>query len=69
MSSSTTFEHLLQRFASRPAVRTAEVALQPLMQELISGGFADLPLPGQGRTLDRWRTLAAVAGSDLALAK
>jgi hypothetical protein len=69
MSSSATFEHLLQRFASRPAVRTAEVALQPLMQELISGGFADLPLPGQGRTLDRWRTLAAVAGSDLALTK
>jgi alkylation response protein AidB-like acyl-CoA dehydrogenase len=26
-------------------------------------------LPGQGRTLDRWRTLAAVAGSDLALTK
>lgn len=33
------------------------------------GGDDDLPLPGHGRTLDRWRTLAAVAAHDLSLVK
>src|SRR5690606_10277938 len=28
-----------------------------------------LPLPGQGHTLQRWQTLARIAGCDLALAK
>ncbi|MBV6822091.1 acyl-CoA dehydrogenase [Pseudomonas sp. PD9R] len=69
MNSSATFETLLEAFASRPADRTAQGALQSLMHALISGGYARLPMPGQGRTLDRWRALAAVAGSDLALTK
>jgi alkylation response protein AidB-like acyl-CoA dehydrogenase len=69
MSNALTLERLLQRFACRPATSSADAALQPLMQQLVSDGFTDLPLPGQGRTLDRWRTLAAVSASDLALAK
>lgn len=36
---------------------------------LIGDGRADLPLPGKGATLDRWRALAHVAGQDLALVK
>lgn len=35
----------------------------------ISQGLADLPLPAQGRTLARWRTLARVAAQDLSLLK
>lgn len=69
MSNATTLESLLQPFACRPAIRSADAALQPVMQQLIRAGFTDLPMPGQGRTLDRWRTLAAVSASDLALAK
>lgn len=69
MSNAATLENLLQSFACRPALGTADAALQPLMQQLVRAGFTELPLPGQGRTLDRWRTLAAVSASDLALAK
>jgi alkylation response protein AidB-like acyl-CoA dehydrogenase len=69
MSNAATLESLLRPFACRPAISTADAALQPLMQQLIRAGFADLPLPGQGRTLERWRTLAAVSASDLRLAK
>ena len=29
----------------------------------------ELPLPGCGQTLDRWRALAALGGEDLCLAK
>jgi hypothetical protein len=32
-------------------------------------GFDDLPLPGRGRTLERWRGLAAAAERDLSTAK
>jgi alkylation response protein AidB-like acyl-CoA dehydrogenase len=39
------------------------------LSELVEGGFDRLPLPGQGRTLDRWRLLAAVAERDLGLVK
>ena len=40
-----------------------------LLSALARDGLADLPLPGAGATLERWRALAAVAGHDLALAK
>ncbi|MGV8918446.1 MAG: acyl-CoA dehydrogenase [Pseudomonas sp.] len=60
---------LLHTFATRPSLRTRESALQQVMENLISSGFADLPLPGQGHTLVRWRRLAQVAGCDLGLAK
>ncbi len=39
------------------------------LRSLIQEGHADLPLPGAGRTLERWRLLAAVAAHDLALVK
>ncbi|WP_431046431.1 acyl-CoA dehydrogenase [Roseateles sp. L2-2] len=36
---------------------------------MIDTGRSDLPLPGSGRTLDRWSALAAVAAQDLSLVK
>jgi alkylation response protein AidB-like acyl-CoA dehydrogenase len=39
------------------------------LRELIRRGLDQLPLPGSGRTLERWRALAAVAEHDLSLAK
>jgi hypothetical protein len=39
------------------------------LRELIHQGLDQLPLPGSGRTLERWRALAAVAEHDLSLAK
>ncbi|CAB3788968.1 acyl-CoA dehydrogenase family protein [Pararobbsia alpina] len=36
---------------------------------LVDGGLDRLPLPGKGRTLDRWRLLATVAEHDLGLVK
>lgn len=37
--------------------------------ELVRAGYGQLPLPGSGGTLLRWRALAAVAAADLGLAK
>ncbi len=48
--------------------RTVEV-LGDAMRCLMAEGLADLPLPGSGRTLERWRALAAVGAIDLSLAK
>ena len=53
MSNAATLENLLQSFACRPAIGTADAALQPLMQQLIRAGLTELPQPGQGRTLER----------------
>jgi hypothetical protein len=39
------------------------------LQDLIRQGLDQLPLPGGGQTLARWRALAAVAEHDLSLAK
>jgi hypothetical protein len=39
------------------------------LRELINQGLDQLPLPGSGLTLQRWRALAAVAQHDLSLAK
>lgn len=36
---------------------------------LIRGGLDDLPMPGSGQTLERWRALAAVGRFDLSLTK
>lgn len=38
-------------------------------RRLIGAGLDGLPAPGSGRTLERWRALAAVGATDLALAK
>ena len=40
-----------------------------LLRSLARDGLADLPRPGAGATLERWRALAAMAGQDLALVK
>ena len=39
------------------------------LRDLVSQRLDQLPLPGSGHTLDRWRALAAVAEHDLSLAK
>ncbi|MBA2409045.1 MAG: acyl-CoA dehydrogenase [Gammaproteobacteria bacterium] len=39
------------------------------LQALIDANLDRLPLPGQGQTLTRWRSLAQVAGYDLSLVK
>ncbi|RZI56996.1 MAG: acyl-CoA dehydrogenase [Rubrivivax sp.] len=46
---------------------TAQASLQ--LRALIDTGQAELPLPGDGRTLARWSALAAVAARDLSLVK
>nr|WP_312990150.1 acyl-CoA dehydrogenase [Comamonas koreensis] len=39
------------------------------LRDLVAQGLDQLPLPGQGQTLARWRALAAVAASNLSLVK
>jgi alkylation response protein AidB-like acyl-CoA dehydrogenase len=39
------------------------------LEALVHAGVDRLPLPGSGRTLERWQALAAVAEHDLSLAK
>ncbi|WPB55756.1 acyl-CoA dehydrogenase family protein [Xylophilus sp. GOD-11R] len=39
------------------------------LSRLLDAHLDELPLPGAGRTLDRWRWLAAVAACDLSLVK
>jgi hypothetical protein len=69
LQSAETLDSLLQSFTSRPLPLTLDEHLQQLMRKMVGAGLAALPLPGSGRTLERWRVLARVAGSDLALAK
>ncbi|CAB3723933.1 hypothetical protein LMG24238_05132 [Paraburkholderia sediminicola] len=60
------FLHDAQFDASDPA------ALGDVLRALIRRGYDRLPfapLPGHGQTLERWRTLAAVAACDLGLVK
>ena len=40
-----------------------------VLRALIRQGLDQLPAPGSGNTLERWRALAVVAGHDLSLAK
>lgn len=40
-----------------------------VLQALVDADLANLPLPGRGATLQRWRMLSAVAAHDLSLAK
>jgi alkylation response protein AidB-like acyl-CoA dehydrogenase len=44
-------------------------ALAAALRSLQEAGWGELPLPGSGRTLERWRALAAVGGHDLGLCK
>jgi alkylation response protein AidB-like acyl-CoA dehydrogenase len=45
------------------------LALGTMLAQLVERGYDRLPLPGSGRTLLRWRALAAVAACDLGLVK
>lgn len=62
-------DHLLRRFSGRPRAIDLDTLLLELLHALQADHLDLLPLPGQGRTLDRWRALARVAGCDLSLAK
>lgn len=46
-----------------------EQAVARKLHELIDTGIANLPSPGSGQTLQRWRALAGVGAQDLSLAK
>jgi len=64
-----TLDSLLRTFSERPQALNLDTKLAELMQALLADHLDLLPLPGQGHTLQRWQTLARVAGCDLALAK
>lgn len=53
--------------ANLPAARVDE--LGACLQRIVDAELDNLPLPGRGRTCDRWRTLSAVAAHDLGLVK
>ncbi|MGF6593816.1 acyl-CoA dehydrogenase [Pseudomonas sp. 2835] len=62
-------QELLQAFARRPQALNLDRQLQRCLEQCRETGLDQLPLPGHGRTLQRWQVLAEVAGADLALAK
>jgi alkylation response protein AidB-like acyl-CoA dehydrogenase len=62
-------ESLLADFAHRDNPHVPDAPLRHAMQRCLGSGLDQLPLPGSGRTLERWRQLATVAGIDLALLK
>ena len=62
-------EAFLAALADLPRPFSRVEDLGRAMQLLRAARLDDLPLPGGGRTLDRWRGLAAVGGCDLSLAK
>lgn len=49
--------------------RASHASVADRFRHLIDAGADDLPLPGHGETLERWRALAAVAQEDLSLVK
>ncbi|WP_136475819.1 acyl-CoA dehydrogenase family protein [Pseudomonas sp. DG56-2] len=59
----------LQQFAQRPLALSIDRQLQHCLQQCRENALDQLPLPGHGRTLQRWQVLAQVAGADLSLAK
>lgn len=59
----------LLEFSARPISLRLDAHLQEIMRVCLESGLAELPFPGEGKTLDRWRTLARIGGTDLALAK
>ncbi|WP_425928413.1 acyl-CoA dehydrogenase [Pseudomonas sp. NyZ201] len=60
---------LLRSFTQRPQALHLDTQLPLVMQSLQQDHLDLLPLPGQGHTLQRWQTLARIAGCDLSLAK
>ncbi|MBC3459068.1 acyl-CoA/acyl-ACP dehydrogenase [Pseudomonas mosselii] len=69
MMEPTPFDQLLHRLSTRAQPLELEPLLPELLQALQREHLDLLPLPGQGRTLERWRALARVAACDLSLAK
>lgn len=59
----------LQQFAIRPQALNIDRQLQRCLEQCRESGLDQLPLPGHGRTLQRWQVLAQIAGVDLSLAK
>jgi alkylation response protein AidB-like acyl-CoA dehydrogenase len=59
----------LLQFAQRPQALNIDRQLQRCLEQCRESGLDQLPLPGHGRTLQRWQVLAQVAGVDLALVK
>lgn len=66
---STRLAALLDVIAKRPQPLRHDAELQVAMRVCLEQGLDQLPMPGGGATLERWRALACVAGQDLALAK
>lgn len=62
-------DRLLRTFTERPQALNLDSQLAQIMRALQADHLDVLPLPGQGHTLQRWQTLARIAGCDLALAK
>ncbi|OWQ33865.1 acyl-CoA dehydrogenase [Pseudomonas sp. DrBHI1] len=69
MMEPTPFDQLLHRLYTRAQPLELEPLLPELLQALQREHLDLLPLPGQGRTLERWGGLARVAACDLSLAK
>lgn len=60
----------LEAFLERASFDASDpVALGAMLEQMVDFRYDRLPLPGSGRTLDRWRALAAVAARDLGLVK
>ena len=60
----------LQAFLNRQLPDYADTrALGRCLRELVEAGLDQLPLPGSGRTLERFQRLAEVGGHDLRLCK
>lgn len=59
---------LVDALGALPCLEDA-TAVGAALRSLVSAGADALPLPGGGRTRDRWRALARVAAHDLALVK
>lgn len=63
------FDRLLRSFTERPQALNLDTQLPLILQALQEDHLDRLPLPGHGHTLQRWQTLARIAGCDLSLAK
>jgi alkylation response protein AidB-like acyl-CoA dehydrogenase len=60
----------LQAFLTRQSADYADTqALGRCLRRLVEAGLDQLPLPGSGRTLERFQRLAEVGGHDLGLCK
>jgi alkylation response protein AidB-like acyl-CoA dehydrogenase len=60
---------LSEFLAQRTQRLDSSQALGECLRALVHEQLASLPLPGSGRTLERWRSLASVAAHDLGLCK